>query len=139
MYNFFKNNNKEKGQGLVEYSLILVLVAVVVIAALMILGPRISCLFTGINNSLSGNASSCAGAVAANGAPYGHWPNSSYGYCAGQSASTPHQLYYNATTGNWISGAPGQTPPPGYVAHSMQPNYPTTCGAFTAQGHADTR
>ena len=34
---------KEKGQGLVEYALILVLVAIVVIAVLMILGrmPRI--------------------------------------------------------------------------------------------------
>jgi pilus assembly protein Flp/PilA len=30
---------KEKGQGLVEYALILVLVAIVTIAALMILGP----------------------------------------------------------------------------------------------------
>jgi len=30
---------KEKGQGLVEYALILVLVAIVVIATLMILGP----------------------------------------------------------------------------------------------------
>lgn len=32
---------KEKGQGLVEYALILVLVAIVVISALTILGPAI--------------------------------------------------------------------------------------------------
>ena len=32
---------KEKGQGLVEYALIIVLVAVVVIAALTVLGPII--------------------------------------------------------------------------------------------------
>ena len=32
---------KEKGQGLVEYALILVLVAIVVIAVLMLLGPII--------------------------------------------------------------------------------------------------
>lgn len=31
----------EKGQGLVEYALILVLVAIVVIAVLMLLGPKI--------------------------------------------------------------------------------------------------
>ncbi|MBT3323043.1 MAG: Flp family type IVb pilin [Anaerolineae bacterium] len=43
---------KEKGQGLVEYALILVLVAVVVIAALTLLGPSISNIFTSINNSL---------------------------------------------------------------------------------------
>jgi pilus assembly protein Flp/PilA len=45
---------KEKGQGLVEYALILVLVAIVVIAALMILGPIIGNVFTTINSSLSG-------------------------------------------------------------------------------------
>ncbi len=43
---------KEKGQGLVEYALILVLVAIVVIAALMILGPVIGNTFSTINNSL---------------------------------------------------------------------------------------
>ena len=44
---------KEKGQGLVEYALILVLVAIVVIAALMILGPIIGNVFSNINKSLS--------------------------------------------------------------------------------------
>jgi pilus assembly protein Flp/PilA len=45
---------KEKGQGLVEYALILVLVAIVVIAALMVLGPIIGNVFSEINSSLSG-------------------------------------------------------------------------------------
>ena len=45
---------KEKGQGLVEYALILVLVAIVVIAALMILGPIIGNVFSSINASISG-------------------------------------------------------------------------------------
>jgi pilus assembly protein Flp/PilA len=44
---------KESGQGLVEYALILVLVAIVVIAALTILGPIIGNTFSTINNSLS--------------------------------------------------------------------------------------
>ena len=43
---------KEKGQGLVEYALILVLVSFVVIAALMILGPIIGNVFSTINKSL---------------------------------------------------------------------------------------
>ena len=43
-----------KGQGLVEYALILALVAIVVIAALMILGPIIGQVFSTINSSLSG-------------------------------------------------------------------------------------
>jgi pilus assembly protein Flp/PilA len=45
---------EKKGQGLVEYALILVLVAIVVIAALMILGPLIGNVFSKINSSLSG-------------------------------------------------------------------------------------
>lgn len=43
----------QKGQGLVEYALILVLVAIVVIAALMVLGPVIGNMFSKINSSLS--------------------------------------------------------------------------------------
>jgi len=43
----------EKGQGLVEYSFILVLVAIVVIAALLIMGPVIGNTFSMINSSLS--------------------------------------------------------------------------------------
>ncbi len=44
---------KEKGQGLVEYALILVLVAIVVIAALMVLGPIIGNVFSKVNTSLT--------------------------------------------------------------------------------------
>ncbi len=44
---------QQKGQGLVEYALILVLVAIVVIAALMILGPIIGNTFSTINTSLN--------------------------------------------------------------------------------------
>jgi pilus assembly protein Flp/PilA len=40
-----------KGQGLVEYALILVLVAVVVIAILTLLGPAIGAVFSDIKNN----------------------------------------------------------------------------------------
>ena len=43
---------KERGQGMVEYALILVLVAIVVIAALTILGPLVGNIFSTINGSL---------------------------------------------------------------------------------------
>ncbi len=43
---------REKGQGLVEYALILVLVAVVVIAILTLLGPAIGNVFSQIMSSL---------------------------------------------------------------------------------------
>ena len=46
-------NKFEKGQGLVEYALILVLVAIVVIAALMILGPTIANVFNKISTNLN--------------------------------------------------------------------------------------
>jgi len=45
---------KEKGQGLVEYALILVLVAVVVIAVLTLLGPIIGNVFTEIITAMGG-------------------------------------------------------------------------------------
>jgi pilus assembly protein Flp/PilA len=45
---------REKGQGLVEYALILVLVAIVVIAILALLGPQIANIFSQITNGLGG-------------------------------------------------------------------------------------
>jgi pilus assembly protein Flp/PilA len=44
---------KEKGQGLVEYALILVLVAVVVIAVLTLLGPIVGNVLSKINSTLN--------------------------------------------------------------------------------------
>jgi pilus assembly protein Flp/PilA len=53
----FKNQvvsilKEEKGQGMVEYALLVGLIAVVVIAALVLLGPAIAAKFTAIQNSL---------------------------------------------------------------------------------------
>jgi pilus assembly protein Flp/PilA len=42
----------EKGQGLVEYALILVLVALVVIALLALLGPAVANMFQTLINNL---------------------------------------------------------------------------------------
>lgn len=44
----------KKGQGMVEYALIIGLVAIVVIAVLVLLGPQINVLFTKIINALKG-------------------------------------------------------------------------------------
>ena len=55
---FFKRSNlmlfapKEKGQGLVEYAIILALVAIVVIAVMRLLGPKIGNTFSTISSSL---------------------------------------------------------------------------------------
>jgi pilus assembly protein Flp/PilA len=43
---------REKGQGLVEYALILVLVAIVVIAILLLLGPIVGNVFSNIVTNL---------------------------------------------------------------------------------------
>lgn len=45
---------KEKGQGLVEYAIILVFVAVVVIVVVRVLGPKIGNTFSSINSSIPG-------------------------------------------------------------------------------------
>ena len=52
------NKKDEKGQGLIEYALILALVAIVVIAALIVLGPIIGNVFSKVNGSLSDVAGS---------------------------------------------------------------------------------
>jgi pilus assembly protein Flp/PilA len=43
---------REEGQGLVEYALILVLVAIVVIAILLLVGPAVGNVFSTIVNAL---------------------------------------------------------------------------------------
>jgi pilus assembly protein Flp/PilA len=42
----------EHGQGLVEYALIIALVAIVVIGTLILLGPQIASIFQNISNNL---------------------------------------------------------------------------------------
>jgi len=44
---------KEKGQGMVEYALIIVLIAVVIIVVLTILGTQISAVFSQIASALN--------------------------------------------------------------------------------------
>ena len=48
---------QEKAQGLVEYALIIVLIAIVVIVALGLLGTQITDVFTRITTALGGTAS----------------------------------------------------------------------------------
>ena len=43
---------REKGQGLVEYAIILAFVAIVVIAVLRLMGPAVGNVFSSINDSL---------------------------------------------------------------------------------------
>jgi Flp pilus assembly pilin Flp len=54
MFSSYLNKRIKKGQGLVEYALILVLVAIIVIATLLVLGPKVGNTFSKVNSSLSG-------------------------------------------------------------------------------------
>lgn len=51
MKNFFKD---ESGQGMVEYGLIIALVAIAAIAALRVMGPAIKNIFNGAVTELGG-------------------------------------------------------------------------------------
>ncbi len=44
--------NEESGQGMVEYGLIIALIAVVVVVALVTLGPKIRDIFTGVEGQI---------------------------------------------------------------------------------------
>jgi len=55
------SNHTEEGQGLVEYALILVLVAVAVIAILTILGPRIIVVYARVMGGFSGQSVTMSG------------------------------------------------------------------------------
>ena len=48
----FLSMGQSRGQGMLEYALIIALVAVVVIAALVLLGPQIGGIFNQVNNNL---------------------------------------------------------------------------------------
>ncbi len=51
---WFKNLLKdEEGQGMVEYGLLIGLIAIVVVVALVILGPKIAGLFNKVSDQLS--------------------------------------------------------------------------------------
>lgn len=49
----YRPNDQENGQGLVEYALVLILIAVAVIAALIALAPQIEGMFTTVSASMA--------------------------------------------------------------------------------------
>lgn len=51
MFHFIRNH--ERGQTMVEYGLLLALIAVIVIAALLFLGPVVAGLFDNIANTIN--------------------------------------------------------------------------------------
>lgn len=62
----------ERGQGLVEYALILVLVAIVVIAILLLMGPEVSQVYCRVANSLQPGSCGALKTVTAVRTGFGH-------------------------------------------------------------------
>lgn len=50
---FLAKLNREEGQDMIEYALLAALIAVACIAALLVLGPKITGIFNSISSSLS--------------------------------------------------------------------------------------
>ncbi|HKV85159.1 MAG TPA: hypothetical protein VJN88_11415 [Ktedonobacterales bacterium] len=48
----YRSFARSRGQGLVEYALIILFVAIVVVAAVALLGPQIASIFKNVNNGL---------------------------------------------------------------------------------------
>jgi pilus assembly protein Flp/PilA len=59
----------DKGQGLVEYALILVLVAIVVVAVLTLLGPQLGNIFSQVVAALGGSGAGGSGGAGTGGYP----------------------------------------------------------------------
>jgi pilus assembly protein Flp/PilA len=58
MKKFLAKRRGEKGQGLVEYALIIVLIAIVCIAGLRLLGPQVNTVFNNITTELQNSGTS---------------------------------------------------------------------------------
>jgi pilus assembly protein Flp/PilA len=52
LFSYLRTRRDEEGQTLVEYGLLLALIAIVVIAVLILLGPAISGIFQSVNDQL---------------------------------------------------------------------------------------
>ena len=82
--------SSRKAQGLVEYAIILALVAIVVIAVMRLMGPKVGNVFSSINNSLA------IGVGGGNNAPTGSFVHIA---SEGESFSVPaglHEVQYGA-------------------------------------------
>jgi len=121
----FISSPTEKGQGLVEYALIMVLVSLVVIVALTLLGPSISAVYAQVNDLFPGAASTPDPAPEPTPEPteepFGFpLPTTAYdAFCATQPAGTAMHIHYNSVTIRYI-GLPNEASLPGFVAGSHQ-------------------
>jgi pilus assembly protein Flp/PilA len=106
---FTNSVNHDKGQGLVEYAMIMILVALVVIAALAILGPIVGNVFSRISNPLTVLEGSTD-------VPGSNTPGDAIAaFCSGNSTGTNVHVYVNSTTGTYLALSHDSTIPTGYT------------------------
>lgn len=114
----FKHIEREEGQGLVEYALLLVLVAVIVIAILAILGSAVTLVFARVVGGLNGDVVENNGGVFLS----GESTATGSGFCTGQlsdvqfaavdgsgsiitEGSVTRRIYVNGSPGPQITGS----------------------------------
>ena len=104
---FHSKSKHEKGQGLVEYAIIVALVAVVVIGVMRIVGPKIGNTFSTVNTALDGE-----GGYSVAYSDFNHgWDE----YCASKPAGTSVSSYFSDSGPSKVIFAPeGSAPPSGY-------------------------
>lgn len=122
MNSFFSPSKRVKGQGLVEYAIILALVAIVVVVVARTLGPSIGNTFTSINNSLDNQAllpddggDDGGGGGGQITGPYSDWHDAQNEFCVGMPSGTQHDMYHDLDDDLWIAGPSGGSPPSGYI------------------------
>lgn len=109
MKRFYFNRTTEKGQGLVEYALILVLVAVVSIAVLLTLGPQVGQVFSKIVTQLQTTGVVGGGDVVA-------ITKSTYN-------SSSHKLHLDATSDGSFNPSASLTASPGGAMETKSDHY----------------
>jgi len=108
MLSFSSSSKPEKGQGLVEYAIILALIAIVVIGVMTTLGKKTCNTFNKVSNSLDGSTSgNCSTASSGSVTGYSSYAAAQAAWCAANPSVHGDPLpildvYYNSTTGQYV-------------------------------------
>jgi len=103
----------QKGQGLVEYALIMVLIAVAVIAALTLIGPRVSAMYSQVNSIIPGSISDSELPPPPTEEPFGFASKAEAesAFCISYTGTDHFHVHFNTTTSRYI-GLANHTPSP---------------------------
>ena len=100
----FSNSKHERGQGLVEYAIIVALVAVVVIGVMRIVGPKVGNTFSTVNTALDSSIGYSE--------PYSDFDQGWDEYCSKLPAGSSVSTYYHEDGSPKTIFGPAGSPPP---------------------------